>query len=157
MEDALNIPEPKSALPGVSVSTDQGLLQWISSVDHKQIGIMYLLVSLLFLFFGGALAMLMRIQLAIPDNHFLTPQAYNQVFTMHGTTMIFFVLMPAILGFSVYLTPLMIGANDMAFPRLNAMGLWLTFFGGLFLYFSFLAGGAPNAGWFNYAPLNEKN
>jgi cytochrome c oxidase subunit 1/cytochrome c oxidase subunit I+III len=157
MDDALNIPEPQSTLPGVSVSTDQGLLQWISSVDHKQIGIMYLLVSLLFLFFGGALAILMRIQLAIPDNHFLSPQAYNQVFTMHGTTMIFFVLMPAVLGFSVYLTPLMIGANDMAFPRLNAFGLWLTLFGGLFLYFSFLAGGAPNAGWFNYAPLNEKN
>lgn len=157
MEEALHIPEPQKPLPGVSLNTNQGLLQWISSVDHKQIGVMYLLVSLLFLLTGGALAMLMRIQLAVPDNHFLTPQAYNQVFTMHGTTMIFFVMMPAILGFSVYFTPLMIGANDMAFPRLNAFGLWLTLFGGLFLYFSFLAGGAPNAGWFNYAPLNEKN
>lgn len=118
---------------------------------------MYMLMSLLFLLLGGALAILMRIQLAVPENHFLSPQAYNQVFTMHGVTMVFFVLMPAVLGFSVYLTPLMIGANDMAFPRLNAFGLWVTLFGGLFLYFSFLAGGAPNAGWFNYAPLNEKN
>ena len=157
MDDALNIPEPQSPLPGISVSTDQGLLQWLSAVDHKQISIMYMLISLFFLLVGGALAILMRIQLAVPENHFLSPMAYNQIFTMHGTTMIFFVLMPAIFGFSVYFTPLMIGANDMAFPRLNAFGLWITLFGGLFLYFSFLAGGAPNAGWFNYAPLNEKN
>jgi len=157
MDEALNIPEPQSPLPGVSVSTDQGLLQWISSVDHKQIGIMYLLVAFFFFLVGGVLALLMRVQLAVPENHFLSPQAYNQIFTMHGTTMIFFVLMPSVLGFSVYLTPLMIGANEMAFPRLNAFGLWMTFFGGLLLYFSFVAGGAPNAGWFNYAPLNEKN
>jgi len=157
MEDSTEIPEPTSPIPGISVSTDQGLLQWISSVDHKQIGIMYLLVALFFFLVGGTFALLMRIQLAIPENHFLSPQLYNQLFTMHGTTMIFFVLMPAVFGFSVYLTPLMIGANDMAFPRLNAFGLWMTIFGGLLLYFSFIAGGAPNAGWFNYAPLNETN
>ncbi len=133
------------------------LLQWLSSVDHKMIGILYLLVSLLFFLIGGILALLMRVQLALPLLHFLGPETYNQFFTMHGTTMIFFVAMPAVFGFSVYFVPLMIGANEMAFPRLNAFGLWLTLFGGLLLYFSFLAGGAPNDGWFNYAPLNEKN
>ncbi|MDQ2753027.1 MAG: cbb3-type cytochrome c oxidase subunit I, partial [Bacteroidota bacterium] len=157
MEGLVEIPEPVKTFPGVGVSTDQGLLQWISSVDHKMIGIMYLLVSLLFFFIGGAEALLMRTQLAVAVNHFLSPEAYNQIFTMHGTTMIFFVAMPAVFGFSVYLTPLMIGANEMAFPRLNAFSLWMTFFGGLLLYFSFLAGGAPDAGWFNYAPLNERN
>ena len=157
MEELVEIPEPVKTFPGVGVSTDQGLLQWISSVDHKMIGIMYLLISLLFFFIGGAEALLMRTQLAVPVNHFLSPEAYNQVFTMHGTTMIFFVAMPAVFGFSVYFVPLMIGANEMAFPRLNAFSLWLTFFGGLLLYFSFLAGGAPDAGWFNYAPLNQKN
>ncbi len=157
MEELVDIPEPLQAFPGVGVSTEQGLLQWISSVDHKMIGIMYMLVSLMFFFIGGAEALLMRTQLAVPVNHFLSPEAYDQMFTMHGTTMIFFVAMPAIFGFSVYFVPLMIGANEMAFPRLNAFSLWLTFFGGLLLYFSFLAGGAPDAGWFNYAPLNQKN
>lgn len=157
MSTTIKIPEPSSHFPGLGVSTDQGLLQWISAVDHKILGIMYLMVSLLFFILGGALALLMRIQLAVPLNHFLPPEAYNEFFTMHGTTMIFFVAMPAVFGFAVYFVPLMIGANEMAFPRLNAFGLWLTFFGGLLLYFSFLAGGAPDAGWFNYAPLNERN
>ena len=151
----VTLPEPQKPLPGASVNNSQGLLQWISSVDHKQIGILYLLMALFYLLVGGALALLMRVQLMAPDNHFLAPEMYNQLFTMHGTTMIFFVLTPSILGFSVYLTPLMIGANEMAFPRLNAFSFWIAFFGGLLLYFSFLAGGAPNAGWFNYAPLNE--
>lgn len=157
MDDTITIPASDSSIPDISVSNDQGLLQWISTVDHKQIGIMYLLVSILFFIVGGAFALLMRMQLAWPGNHFLSPQLYNQLFTMHGTTMIFFVMMPAIFGFSVYFVPLMIGANDMAFPRLNAFSLWMTFFGGIILYFSFAAGGAPDAGWFNYAPLNEKN
>ena len=151
----VTLPEPQTPLPGAGVDSSQGLLQWISSVDHKQIGIMYLLMSLFYLLVGGALALLMRVQLMAPESTFLGPEAYNQLFTMHGTTMIFFVLTPAILGFSVYLTPLMIGANEMAFPRLNAFSFWIAFFGGLLLYFSFLAGGAPNAGWFNYAPLNQ--
>lgn len=151
----VTLPEPQEPLPGASVNNPQGLLQWISSVDHKQIGIMYLLMALFYLLLGGLLALLMRVQLMLPENHFVGPETYNQLFTMHGTTMIFFVLTPAILGFSVYLTPLMIGANEMAFPRLNAFSFWTAFFGGLLLYFSFLAGGAPNAGWFNYAPLNQ--
>lgn len=154
--DVLQVPEPEISLPDTSMSTSQGLLQWISSVDHKQIGIMYLLLSLLFMLLGGTAALLFRIQLAVPENHFLSPEMYDQLFTMHGTTMIFFVLTPAILGFSVYFSPLMIGANEMAFPRLNAFSLWIAFFGGLLLYFSFLAGGAPDAGWFNYAPLNQR-
>ncbi len=155
--DTIDLPEPTSSLPGLSVNNDQGLLQWISSVDHKQIGIMYLWLSVLFLLVGGVEILLVRVQLSVPENHFLNPEIYNQLFTMHGTTMIFFVLMPAIFGFATYFVPLMIGANDMAFPRLNAFSFWCTLFGGFLLYFSFLAGGAPDAGWFNYAPLNEYN
>ena len=157
MSESISIPEPSKTFPGIGVSNDQGLLQWISTVDHKMIGIMYLLVALLFMLVGGVEALLMRIQLAEPLNHFLSPEMYNQFFTMHGTTMIFLVGMPAVFGFAVYFTPLMIGANEMAYPRLNAFSLWMTLLGGMLLYFSFLAGGAPDAGWFNYAPLNEKN
>ncbi|WEK21580.1 MAG: cbb3-type cytochrome c oxidase subunit I [Candidatus Pedobacter colombiensis] len=154
---AIRLPESEKPIPGLSVSTNQGLLQWISSVDHKQIGIMYLWLSVLFLVMGGCEILLVRLQLVVPNNDFLDPEVFNQLFTMHGTTMIFFVAMPAIFGFNTYLVPLMIGANDMAYPRLNAFSFWLTFFGGLMLYFSFLAGGAPDAGWFNYAPLNQYN
>src|SRR5579875_2123996 len=127
---------------------DRTLLYWLSSVDHKAIGKLYLLAALLFFIIGGAEALLMRTQLAVANNHLLSPEAYNQIFTMHGITMIFFVMMPALLGLTVYMVPLMIGANEMAFPRLNAFSFWMTFFGGLLLYFSFAAGGAPNAGWF---------
>ncbi|GAA4750201.1 cytochrome c oxidase subunit I [Flavisolibacter ginsenosidimutans] len=134
---------------------DRVLLRWLSTVDHKELGILYLLAALLFFIIGGTEALLMRTQLAVANNHLLGPEAYNQLFTMHGVTMIFFVMMPALLGLTVYLTPLMIGANEMAFPRVNAFSFWMTFFGGLLLYFSFAAGGAPNAGWFNYAPLNQ--
>jgi len=157
MTESNLVPEPQERLPGLSVSNDQGILQWISSVDHKQIGILYLWLSVLFLVVAGSEILLVRLQLAIPNNHLLTPEVYNQLFTMHGTTMIFFVAMPAIFGFTTYFVPLMIGANDMAFPRLNAFSFWTTFFGGSLLYFSFIAGGAPDAGWFNYAPLNQYN
>ncbi|HVV55003.1 MAG TPA: cytochrome c oxidase subunit I [Mucilaginibacter sp.] len=155
--DHLHIPEPHESLPDLSINDNQGLLQWISSVDHKQIGIMYLWLAVLFLMVGGVEILLVRIQLAVPRNHFLSPEMYDQLFTMHGTTMIFFVLMPAIFGFASYFVPLMIGANDMAFPRMNAFSFWATFFGGSLLYFSYLAGGAPDAGWFNYAPINQYN
>src|SRR6202012_6303877 len=106
---------------------------------------------------------LMRIQLAVPNNHFLAPQVFNQLFTMHGTTMVFLVGMPLIFGFANYLVPLMIGARDLAFPRLNAFGFWLSALGGLLLYFSFIggsglygAGNAPDAGLWAYAPLTAK-
>ena len=117
---------------------------------------MYLWSSLLFFVVGFTEAMLMKIQLARPENHVLSPEAYNQIFTMHGTTMVFLVLTPMLVGFATYFLPLMIGANEMAFPRLNAFSFWSFLFGGLLLYFSFFAGGAPNVGWFSYAPLTEK-
>jgi cytochrome c oxidase subunit I+III len=128
---------------------------WVATVDHKRIGILYLLTALFFFAIGGVEALLIRIQLAQPNLHFLSPDTYDQIFTMHGTTMIFLVVMPTLVGFANYLVPLMIGARDMAFPRLNALSYWLFPFGGLLLHFSVLAGGAPAAGWFSYAPLSE--
>ncbi len=157
MKDAA-IPE---ALGGESFELEarEGWLSWVASVDHKQLGIMYLLGAFFFFLVGGVLALLMRIQLAVPNNHFLSPQVYNQVFTMHGTTMIFLVVVPLLVGFATYMVPLMIGARDMAFPRLNALSFWVQIFGGLMLYFSFatsgINGGAPAVGWFAYAPLSE--
>ena len=131
------------------------LLAWLSTIVHKQIGVLYMLLALFFLLVGGVEAMLMRAQLALPNLKFLSPEAYDQVFTMHGTTMIFLVVTPVLIGFTVYLIPLMIGARDMAFPRLNALGFWLQLCGSILLYVSFAAGGAPDAGWFSYAPLSE--
>jgi len=133
-----------------------GLLSWIMTVDHKRIGILYIYSALVFFLVGGIEALLMRIQLARPENTFLSADVYNQVFTMHGTTMIFLVVMPLAAGFGNYLVPLMIGARDMAFPKLNALSYWTFLFGGLFMYSSFFYGGAPNDGWFSYAPLTEK-
>jgi cytochrome c oxidase subunit I len=136
------------------------LHDWVVTVDHKKLGILYILYALIFLVIGGIEATIMRIQLIGPHNHFVSPQVFNRMFTMHGTTMIFFVAMPILFGFGNYLIPLMIGARDMAFPRLNAWSFWLTAFGGLLLYFSFIggsglygAGSAPDVGWFAYAPL----
>jgi len=133
---------------------------WITTVDHKRLGIMYIGYALVFLVIGGVEATIMRIQLIRPHNDFVSPQVFNRMFTMHGTTMIFFVAMPVMFGFINYALPLMIGARDMAFPRLNAWGFWMTAFGGIILYLSFLggdglygAGSAPNVGWFAYAPL----
>ena len=151
----IDIPEDKEPLP--SLKTGRGKLLWIASTDHKQLGIMYLWLALFFFVIGGLEAMAIRAQLALPDNDLISPELYNQIFTMHGTTMIFLVLMPAMIGLATYLVPLMIGANEMAFPRLNAFSFWMTCLGGMLLYFSFFAGGAPDAGWFNYAPLSESN
>lgn len=142
-------------MPKLQQLSQSGLLSWIMTVDHKRIGIMYLLTSFLFFLVGGIEALLIRIQLMRPENKFLSPDAYNQIFTMHGTTMIFLVVMPLAAGFGNYLVPLMIGARDMAFPKLNALSYWTYLFGGLFMYSSFLFGGAPNDGWFSYAPLTE--
>jgi cytochrome c oxidase subunit I len=138
----------------------EGWLSWVASVDHKQIGILYMWSSTIFFVVAGILALLMRIQLSRPENHFLSPTMYNQIFTMHGTTMIFLVVVPALIGFANYMVPLMIGARDMAFPRINALGFWAQVFGGVMLYFSFATaglnlGGAPAVGWFAYAPLSE--
>ena len=138
------------------------LHEWVVTVDHKKLGILYIVYALLFLVVGGIEATIMRIQLIVPQNHFVSPQIFNRMFTMHGTTMIFFVAMPVLFGFGTYLIPLMIGARDMAFPRLNALSFWLTAFGGLLLNYSFIggnglygAGNAPDVGWFAYAPLTS--
>jgi cytochrome c oxidase subunit 1 len=133
-----------------------GLLSWLMTVDHKRIGILYIYSAFMFFLIGGIEALLMRTQLAQANNTFLNPDTYNQVFTMHGTTMIFLVVMPLSAGFGNYLVPLMIGARDMAFPKLNALSYWTYLFGGIFMYSSFFFGGAPNDGWFSYAPLTEK-
>jgi cytochrome c oxidase subunit I len=134
---------------------ERGLYAWVATVDHKKIGILYLCTALVFLLVGGSEALVMRLQLARPNTTLVDPDTFNQLFTMHGTTMIFLVAMPALSGFANYLVPLMIGARDMAFPRLNAMSYWLVPFGGFLLHFSLMAGGAPSAGWFGYAPLTE--
>ena len=138
------------------------LHDWIATVDHKRLGIMYIVYALIFLVIGGIEATVMRIQLIRPHNDFVSPQVFNRMFTLHGTTMIFFVAMPIMFGFANYLLPLMIGARDMAFPRLNAFSFWLSAFGGFVLYFSLLganglygAGNAPDVGWFAYAPLTS--
>ena len=136
---------------------------WVVTVDHKRLGILYVVYSIFFLLVAGAEALAIRIQLAWPDNHFLSPELYNEMFTMHGTTMVFLVGMPILFGFANYLVPLMIGARDMAFPRLNAFSFWMTAFGGLLLYYSFIGGfglygmgAAPDVGWWAYAPLTAK-
>src|SRR6202040_2382960 len=116
------------------------LHDWVITVDHKQLGILYILYALMFLVIGGIEATIMRIQLIVPHNHFVSPEVFNRMFTMHGTTMIFFVAMPILFGFGTYLVPLMIGTRDMAFPRLNALSFWLTAFGGMLLYYSFVGG-----------------
>jgi cytochrome c oxidase subunit 1 len=136
---------------------------WVVTVDHKRLGILYLVYGIFFLLVAGVEALAIRIQLAWPGMHFLSPETYNEFFTMHGTTMVFLVGMTIIFGFGNYLVPLMIGARDMAFPRLNAFSFWLTAFGGLLLYYSFIGGfglygmgAAPDTTWWAYAPLTEK-
>jgi cytochrome c oxidase subunit 1 len=127
--------------------------EWITTVDHKKIGILYLFTSLFFFLIGGILAMMIRTQLIVPDNTFLGPATYNEVFTMHGTIMIFLAVMPLNAAFFNFLIPLQIGARDVAFPRLNAFSYWAFLFGGLLILSSVLYGAAPNAGWFGYANL----
>lgn len=141
-------------LPADRGSAYTTLLSWVTTVDHKRIGILYILTATFFLCVAGFEAILMRIQLAVPNNTFLSPDVFNQTFTMHGTTMIFLVGMPVLVGFANYFVPLMIGARDVAFPRLNAMSYWMVPFGGIVLYYSFFTGEAPDAGWFSYAPLS---
>src|SRR5579862_1717013 len=130
-------------------------MAWLSTVDHKRIGILYMVTGLVFFVVGGIEALLIRLQLAVPNNTLVGPDTFNMLFTMHGTTMIFLVAMPVLFGIANYIVPLQIGARDMAFPRLNAYSYWLVPLGGILLHFSFLAGGAPAVGWFAYAPLNE--
>jgi cytochrome c oxidase subunit 1/cytochrome c oxidase subunit I+III len=161
--DALRV--PVIARPGDDASiaprlkqiweTPKGLFGALSSVDHKAIGKRYLVTAFLFLLIGGLEAAAMRAQLARPNQALLTPEQYNQLFTMHGVTMIFLYALPVLSGFSNFLWPLLLGSRDMAFPRLNAFSYWLFLFAGIFLYVSFPMGQAPDAGWFNYVPYSS--
>ena len=139
------------------------LHEWVVTVDHKRLGIMYVVSGLAFLLIAGLEAAVIRWQLAAAGNTIVSPQVFNRLFTVHGTTMVFLVGIPIVFGFANYLVPLMIGARDLAFPRLNAFGFWAFLFGGALLYFSFLggdglygAGSAPDVGWFAYAPLTGR-
>jgi cytochrome c oxidase subunit 1 len=146
-----------------SFSFSSHLYEWVSTVDHKRLGLMYIITALLFFVIAGIMASVIRLQLAFPNGHVVDPDTFNRLFTMHGTTMVFLVGMPFVAGLSNYLVPLMIGARDMAFPRLNAFGFWIFLFGGFLLYFSYIggsglsgAGSAPDVGWFAYAPLTSR-
>jgi cytochrome c oxidase subunit 1 len=133
---------------------ERGWVGWLTTTDHKKIAILYLFATFLFFVLGGAEALLMRLQLAAPDNTLIAAETYNGLVTMHGTTMIFLFVVPVLAGFANYMVPLMIGARDMAFPRLNALSFWLLLFGGIAFYVS-LFFSPPEAGWTNYAPLSE--
>jgi len=146
-----------------SVPLLEKIHEWVVTVDHKRLGLMYICGGLLFFVVAGLQAVTMRLQLAVPNAHLVPPEVFNRLFTMHGTAMVFLVGMPILTGFFNYLVPLMVGARDLAFPRLNAFGFWLWFFGALLLYFSYVAGdglygagSAPDVGWFAYAPLTER-
>jgi cytochrome c oxidase subunit I len=132
-----------------------GVWSWFTTIDHKKIAILYGSTAILFFVAGGIEALFIRLQLARPDGTILSASTYNEFFTMHGTTMVFLLGMPIAAAFGNYFVPLMIGARDVAFPRLNMLGYWIFLFGGLFLYSSFFLGGAPNGGWFGYAPLTS--
>jgi cytochrome c oxidase subunit 1 len=168
MNSAIKIGEITEVMPAAPTAAGEKTVldhihSWLVSVDHKKLGLMYIMYGLAFLVIAGLQATLIRIQLSAPNLHIISPQTFNRLFTMHGTTMVFFAGMPLIFGFANYLVPLMIGARDLAFPRLNAFGFWLSAFGGLLLYFSYIggdgltgAGSAPDVGWFAYAPLTAK-
>lgn len=130
------------------------LWDYLTTVDHKKIAILYLIAGGFFFIVGGLEAMFIRIQLAVPNNDFLSAGLYNEILTMHGTTMIFLAAMPLIFAFMNAVVPLQIGARDVAFPFLNSLGFWLFFFGGIFLNLSWFLGGAPDAGWTSYASLS---
>ena len=133
----------------------EGLFSWLTTVDHKRLGILYIVTSFIFFGFASIEAFLIRLQLAAPGNTLLSPDVYNQMFTMHGVTMVFLAIMPLGIGFANYFVPLQIGARDLAFPRLNAFGYWVYFVGGLFIYTSFILGDPPDVGWVAYAPLTS--
>ena len=126
---------------------------WLRTVDHKEIGVLYIGMGAAFFILGGLESLVIRAQLATPEAHLVDPELYDQLFTVHGVTMILLAVVPLLVGFANYLVLLMIGAPDVAYPRLNALSFWLSLVGGIVLYFSWIAGGAPDAGWFSYPPL----
>jgi cytochrome c oxidase, subunit I len=134
--------------------TPHNVVAWLSTVDHKALGLRYIYTAFGFFLAGGIEAAIIRAQLARPNGHLVSPEAYNQLFTMHGVTMMFLFAQPVLSGFSFYLVPLMIGARELAFPRLNSFSYYAFLLAGLFMYASFLIGQAPDAGWFNYTPLS---
>ena len=136
-------------------TAETGWWSWVTTIDHKKIGVMYFVTAMFFFVVGGIEALLIRSQLAQPDGIILTADQYNQIFTMHGLTMVFLAVMPMASAFFNYLLPLMIGARDVAFPRLNAYSFWVFLFGGLFMYSSIFLGGTPDCGWFCYAPISQ--
>jgi len=145
------------ALPRRSTARSSGVIEWLTTVDHKKIGIMYLYTTFFFFLVGGIMALLMRTQLAVGNNDFLSAKLYNQIMTLHGTPMIFLWIIPVFSGFGNYFVPLMIGARDMAFPRINALSFWLIPLGGLTMYSGLLTQtGAAAAGWTGYVPLTER-
>ncbi|MDB4949438.1 MAG: cytochrome oxidase [Gemmatimonadetes bacterium] len=137
-------------------NAETGLWSWITTVDHKRIGIMYGVTAFLFFLMGGVEALIIRAQLAVPENRLIEADTYNQLFSMHALTMIFLALMPLTAALFNYVVPLQIGARDVAFPRLNALSYWIFLFGGLFLNASWFLKAAPNSGWFAYAPITTK-
>ncbi len=132
-----------------------GWLSWLTTVDHKRLGLMYIISSFIFMGLASLEAFIIRLQLARPEQQLVSPDVFNQLFTMHGMTMVFFAIMPLGIGLANYFVPLMIGARDLAFPRLNAFGYWVFSLAGIFLYTSWFLGGAPDAGWFGYSPLTS--
>src|SRR6185436_19270282 len=132
-----------------------GLYEWLTTTDHKKIGILYLINSFIFFFLAGILALGVRVELAQPGLQFVTDQTYNEIFTMHATFMIFLFVIPMLAGFGNYIVPLQIGAPDMAFPRINALSLWMLPLGGALLLLSFFVGPTAAAGWTSYSPLAQ--
>lgn len=131
---------------------ESGIAGWLSTVDHKKLGLRYMVTAFIFLVVGGIEALIFRLQLATPNAHLLTPEQYDELYSMHGITMIFLYAFPVLTGFSVYLWPLMLGTRDMALPRLNAFSYWIFVLSGIFMYVGFFMGAGPNDGWFNYVP-----
>ena len=129
-------------------------IDWVTTTDHKKIGIMYLVLTFVFFILGGVEALMMRLQLSVPNNTLISGERYNQLLTMHGTTMVFLFVVPAMAGFANYFVPLMIGARDMAFPRLNALSFWLLAAGGI-VFYATIFWHPPEAGWWSYPPLSS--
>jgi cytochrome c oxidase subunit 1 len=143
-----------TALTPAASAYRSGLYAWLTTTDHKKIGIMYLINSFVFFFVGGVLAMLVRLELAIPGLQFVTDAAYNELFSMHATFMIFVFIIPVLAGFANYVVPLQLGAPDMAFPRINALSFWMLPLAGILLLLGFVTGGSAAAGWTSYPPLS---
>ena len=144
-----------AAIPRPTTYTT-GIWSWLTTVDHKRIGILYGVSAVVFFLIGGIEAGIMRIQLSQPSNDFIDPDTFNAMFTMHGTTMIFMAIMPLGAAFFNIIIPLAIGARDVAFPRLNALSYWVFLFGALLMHVGFLVGAVPDAGWFSYANLTSR-